>query len=78
MKKLIRIFMLLDIIEELRAKNKRLVDRNRKLLEEHRSFLKINASLIEENKALRQMLQRQEVTSDIPVSLTVTDVKEGE
>ena len=78
MKKLIRIFMLLDIIEELRAKNKRLVDRNRKLLEENRILHKHCEELYEENKALRQMLQKQEDASDIPVSLTVTDVKEGE
>lgn len=77
--------MLLEIIGELREENKRLDSQNRKLFNDNRVMHKKIVDLETENKALTQMVQMQDVTGNLPLSMavpggsiSVTDVEAGE
>lgn len=72
-----KVFMLLDIIEELREENKRLDSQNRRLFNDNKVMHNKIVKLETENKALTQMVQDESV--NLPLgSISVTDVEVGE
>ena len=64
--------MLLDMVEELRAENKRLSSKCRRLKEDNQNLLMEVDRLEKENGCLQVMANRY------PPSISVSDVKEGE